>query len=127
MTALFLIGRILFGGFFLMNAYNHLMHTANLAGYAKSKNVPYPREATILSGLLLLIGGLTVVLGVAQELGLWALILFLIPTTFMMHAFWKEEDPDQKMAQRIQFMKNMAILGAVIMFAALNTGWPASF
>lgn len=117
---IFLIGRIIFGGYFIYNAYNHLAHHKNLIGYAKMKGVPMPSTAVFLSGLIMLLGGLSVVFDVRMVLGLWLIIIFLIPTTFMMHAFWKEKDPSTKMSENIAFMKNMALVGGSLMMIALS-------
>jgi putative oxidoreductase len=126
MDNIFFLGRVLFGGYFLYNAYNHLIHSQALAGYAQSKGVPMARLAVIFSGLLLLLGGYCVVAGVRPVLGALALALFLIPVTFQMHAFWKETDPNAKAMQQIQFGKNMALLGAALMMVMISTPWPLS-
>ena|SRR5690606_18619857 len=118
MDILFLIGRILFGGFFLYNGINHLNKQAALTGYAKSKKVPNPKAAVILGGLLLIVGGIGVLLGVYPEVALTSLLIFLVPTTFMMHAFWRS--PEQERAsEKIQFLKNMALIGAILMLYSL--------
>ena len=58
MDILLLIGRLIFGGYFLMNAWNHFYNLEGLTGYAKSKGVPSPRAAVFVGGVLLLLGGL---------------------------------------------------------------------
>ncbi len=79
------------------------------------------------TGLLLLVGGASIITGFATNVGLSALILFLIPVTFQMHAFWKESDPMKKMGEKINFEKNLALLGAVLMLLALGVPWMNSF
>ena len=123
MNILFLIGRLIFGGFFLMNAWSHFKNLESMSGYAASKGVPSPRAAVFVSGVLLLLGGLGVVFGVSPEASLTLLIIFLVPVSFMMHAFWKETDPNAKMMQRIQFMKNLALVGALLMLYAIPVPW----
>jgi len=125
MESIFFIGRILLGGYFLFNAYNHLFKSNDLVGYAESKGVMSAKLAVIGSGLLLLFGGYTILSGVRVTAGIAALVLFLIPVTFTMHAFWKEEG-QARMLDQVQFMKNMAILGAVLMLLAIPTPWPMS-
>jgi putative oxidoreductase len=119
MVALFLIGRVLFGGYFLYNAYQHLKNSKNLAGYAQMKGVPQPRVAVIASGILLLLGGLSVLLGIEMVIGMWLLVAFMLPTTIIMHAFWKEKDPQARMHEQIAFGKNIAILGALFIMVAM--------
>jgi uncharacterized membrane protein YphA (DoxX/SURF4 family) len=84
------------------------------------KGVPKPKLAVIGSGVLLLIGGLTFIIGWKMIIGMWALVLFLIPTTIMMHAFWKIEDPQARMNEQIQFGKNVGLLGALFVMIALS-------
>ena len=123
MAILFLIGRIIFGGFFLMNAWSHFKNIEGLSGYAVSKGVPEPKAAVFISGVLLMLGGLGVVFGVAPEASLTLLIVFLVPVSFKMHAFWKETDPNARMMDRVQFMKNMALVGALLMLYAIPVPW----
>jgi uncharacterized membrane protein YphA (DoxX/SURF4 family) len=123
MDILFLIGRILFGGYFLMNGMNHLFKSAGLAGYAASKGVPQPKLAVFSSGLLILFGGVAIILGVYILYAVGALALFLIPVSFMMHAFWKISDPMQKIMEQVNFMKNMALLGAALMLLSIPMPW----
>jgi uncharacterized membrane protein YphA (DoxX/SURF4 family) len=123
MDILFLIGRLIFGGYFLMNAWNHFKNIDSLTGYAQFKGVPNPRAAVFASGVLLLLGGLGVVFGIAPEASLALLIIFLVPVTFKMHAFWRETDPNSKMMERVQFMKNMALVGALLMLYAVSVPW----
>ena len=59
----FLIGRVIAGGFFLMNGFNHFAQRNMLIGYAKSKGIPAPPLAVGGSGVLLLLGGLSLLLG----------------------------------------------------------------
>ncbi len=115
---LWYLGRLLFGGFFLYNAYNHFANAKAMTGYAQSKGVPSPQAAVIVSGIFLLLGGFCVLFNVALLLGLIALVLFLVPVTLMVHAFWKVQDPMAQLAERVHFFKNIALLGAVLMMLA---------
>jgi putative oxidoreductase len=113
-TTLLYLGRILFGGYFAFNGFNHFKMLEMMSGYAKSQGVPMPKLSVAFSGLLLLVGGLSVLLNILPVIGLAALILFLVPVTFIMHSFWKIEDPMAKMHEMVNFMKNFALLGAVL-------------
>ncbi len=123
MAIVFLIGRIIFGGYFLLNAYNHLVKGGHMVGCAASKGVPSPKLAIVVSGILLLIGGISMVLGLYPLIGVIALVVFLVPVSFMMHAFWKIQDPMARMGERINFQKNMALIGAALMMLAISTPW----
>lgn len=119
MGTLFLIGRVLLGGFFLFNAFNHFKKLTGYIGYAQSKGIPHPKIVVITTGVMLAIGGLSILLGVFIVLGMWLLVLFLLGTTFTMHKFWKETDPGVRAGEMTQFMKNMALIGALLMLSAL--------
>lgn len=122
---IFFIGRLLFGGFMLYNAYNHLGNTTALTTYAESKKVPMAKAAVIITGILLLFGGYTIIAGVRVTAGIAALVLFFLPVTFMMHPFWKEEG-QERANDKVQFAKNLAILGALLMILAIPTPWSMS-
>lgn len=109
------LGRILFGGYFLYNAFNHFSNLQMMAGYAQSKGVPQAKAAVLASGLLLLVGGVSVLFNIYPDIGLLALVLFLIPVTFMVHAFWKVQDPLARRGEIVNFTKNLALLGAVLL------------
>ena len=110
-----ILGRVAFGAFFLMNAYSHFSKSAAMAGYAASKGVPSSKAAVIGTGVLLLAGGLSYVTGLYMFYGGLALVVFFLGVIPMMHAFWKEKDPNAKMMEMIQFSKDTAILSAVRM------------
>jgi putative oxidoreductase len=119
MMELFLIGRIIFGAYFLMNAFNHFSKHKDMVGYALSKKVPMASVAVPATGTLLLLGSLGVIFGMYLELAGVLLLIFLVPVTFMMHAFWKIQDPMQKMGEMVNFTKNIALIGAVLMLIAM--------
>jgi putative oxidoreductase len=123
MNTLFLLGRIIFGGYFIFNGINHFMKINMMSGYAKTKGVPMPSVSVALTGLLLLCGGLSMLLGIQPHVGIVLLVIFLLPVTLMMHNFWKVADSQMKMMEMINFMKNMALLGAVLMFLAIPVPW----
>ncbi len=127
MKVLVLIGRIIVGVYYVYNALNHLVFAPGaLAEYAASKGVPAPMVAVILTGLLLLVGGLSILLGVAPRIGVLALVVFFLPVTFWMHNFWALEDPAQRMVQMMAFTKNLALMGSALMFLAIPEPWAYS-
>jgi uncharacterized membrane protein YphA (DoxX/SURF4 family) len=84
-----------------------------------------PEAATIMTGLMLLVGGLSIGFGTYPLIGILILLAFMIPTTLAMHQFWTVTDPMQKMNEQIQFAKNMALIGALLMLAPLSlVSWP---
>jgi len=125
MDFLFIFGRILFGGYFLMSGIQHFKYLTNMIGYAASKKVPAPKIAVMATGLLLLLSGLSVILGVYTFYAFIALAVFLVVTAFVMHDFWRQEDHNMKMMEMHQMLKNMALAGASLM-ALMISDWPFS-
>lgn len=123
---IFIIGRILLGGFFLMNGYNHFKNKAGLIGYTQSKGIKSAETAVIGTGVMLVLGGLGIVLGTFIQIAMGLLVIFLIGTNLKMHAYWKETDPQTQSGERIHFMKNAAIIGALLILIALGGPWPLS-
>ncbi|HVB58360.1 MAG TPA: DoxX family protein [Candidatus Acidoferrales bacterium] len=122
----FLIGRIIVGGFFLMNGFHHFTKLNMMAGYAKSKGTPAPTLAVGGTGVILLLGGASFLLGYHATIGTVLLVIFLLGASFGIHNFWAVQDQQAKMAEMINFMKNMALLGLVLMTVAIPRPWPMS-
>ncbi|MCX4095028.1 DoxX family protein [Nocardia sp. alder85J] len=114
MSVVVLIGRILFALLFVLSSFGHFAQADGMATYAQAKGVPAAKAAVIGSGVLALVAGLMVVLGIWADLGCLLLLVFLIPTTFLMHTFWQESDPQIKQAEMINFNKNIALMGAAL-------------
>ena len=121
---LFLLGRLLFGGVFVFNGINHFRDAESMAGYAGAKGVPAPGLMIPISGGVLLFGGIGIAAGVLPMLAAGALVGFLIVTTPVMHDFWAVPD-DQKQGELINFLKNIAMIGAALALLAISTtAWP---
>ncbi|WP_433193264.1 DoxX family protein [Nocardia sp. CA-107356] len=118
MDVLVLIGRVLFSVLFLSSALGHFTQTEAMAGYAKSRGLPQPKIAVLGAGVLLALGGLSVLLGVWADLGALLLVITLLPMALLMHQFWKETDPQAKQGEMIQFNKDLALAGASLMLVA---------
>jgi putative oxidoreductase len=115
---LVLIGRILFGTLFLTSGANHLANRTAMAGYTASKGIPAPLPATLGSGVLLIAGAVSVLLGIWADLGSLLLAVFVLSTAVLMHPFWKETDAQSKQAEMSHFLKDLALCGASLMLLA---------
>ncbi len=87
MEIAFLIGRIIVGVYYLLGASNHFLQTTALTNSAASKGVPAPKAAVLSGGVLLLVGGLSILTGVQPGIGVLALVLFFVPVTLIMGIF----------------------------------------
>jgi uncharacterized membrane protein YphA (DoxX/SURF4 family) len=117
-------GRVIFGGYFLYNGINHFLNRKMLVDYARSKNVPAPDLAVSASGLLILAGGLSILTGVQPKVGAALITTFLLGVSPQMHAFWKEQDAQQRMQEMVNFTKNLALVGASLVAAGHPEPWP---
>ena len=126
MIYLFILGRILLGGYFLQNAYNHFKNADGLTGYAQSKGVWSPKIAVLITGIMMLLGGLGILFGVYIEYAVALLVLFLLGTLWKMHRYWEVADPMMRMGEHVNFYKNLALIGALFMILAIPTPWAIS-
>lgn len=115
MEILIVIARLLFSLIFLMSAIGHFTQTKTMVEYTKSKKVPAPGLAVFVTGIMLLLGGLSILLGAFVNIGAILLVIFLIPTAFIMHNFWTVKDPMMKQNDQINFMKDLALAGAAFL------------
>jgi uncharacterized membrane protein YphA (DoxX/SURF4 family) len=123
MDVVLVIGRILFALIFINSGIAHLTKLEAMTGYAKYKKVPAAKLSVIVSGLMILIGGLYIAIGIYADLGALLIALFLIPAAVLMHAFWKETDATAKQNESIAFFKDISMAGAaLIIFALVATG-----
>ncbi|HLH37368.1 MAG TPA: DoxX family protein [Alloacidobacterium sp.] len=125
MKAAFLIGRLIFGGFFIYNGLNHLMRKKQLSQYAAAKNLPQPEAAVVGSGVAMMAGGASLILGLQPKLGAAAIAAFLATASPLFHDFWNAQDPATRQNEMIHFTKNLALLGAALALLGLEE-WPAS-
>jgi putative oxidoreductase len=122
----FVAGRMIVGTYYLYNGVNHFVQFDNMSAHLVSKGIPLASLAVALSGLLLLVAAVTLLLGWHPKLGVAALVLFFLPVTFMMHPFWKATDPMVRLADVINFGKNLALMGSALMLLAIPEPWPVS-
>jgi len=123
MLYLFLLGRILLGGYFIQNAYNHFKNVDSLTGYAQSKGVPWAKASVLITGLMMLLGGLGILLGVYVNIAVFLLVFFLLATLIKMHRYWEVSDPMVRMGEYVNFYKNLGLLGAILILLAIPTPW----
>ncbi len=122
MEWLVLIGRILFSLIFILSGLNHLMKLDQMSQYAAANGVPAATLATIVTGVMILLGGLSVLLGYKSKIGAWLLVIFLIPTAFMMHKFWGLDNAMESANQMSHFMKNLSMAGAALLIYYFGSG-----
>jgi putative oxidoreductase len=115
-----LVGRILFSLLFLFSFPGHFKHET--IAFSAAQGVPLASLLVPASGILELVGALSIMLGYRARWGAAALIAFLVPVTFTMHPFWSVSDPMMHQMHFVMFMKNISLLGAALMIVQLGAG-----
>jgi putative oxidoreductase len=126
MDALVLAARILFVMVFLSSGlFGHLgPGRSMLTQFAAARKIPSPGFLVPFSGLWIVVGSLSVLLGIYGDLGALMIALFVTATALLMHPFWKENDEQAKMQEQVQFTKDLGLAGGAlalfVVFAALG-------
>ena len=121
----FIIGRLIFGGYWVLSGLNHFINMKILADLVRQKGIPFPVELSVaVTGLMMLLGGLAIILGVYTYIGMALIILFLLSATIFIHKFWEMSDPMARMMEMILFMGNVAYIGVLLMLYTLGDTWP---
>src|SRR5476651_1176231 len=120
MNYIILTGRIFYSLIFVMASFS--LFSQKSIGYAAAQGVPLASIAVPLSGIIALLGGLSVAFGFKARWGACLLVLFLGPVTIMMHNFWAISDPMMAQLQQAMFMKNLALLGAALYISQMGSG-----
>lgn len=133
MRATYALTRTLVAPLFLSGGLSSVRNPEAKAAAAKSTSehltkmgLPIdPITLVRMNGVLQLGAGLLLVCGKVPRLASAALAASLVPTTFAGHRFWEESDPQLRSTQKIQFMKNFAILGGLVLLATDTNGAPS--
>jgi len=119
-----LAGRQLFSILFIVASASHFSQdTIEAAG---RHGIPVAGLLVPLSGVIALMGGLSVLVGFQTRLGAWLLVIFLVPVTLLMHNFWSATDPATFQLEEAMFMKNITMLGGALLISYFGAG-PLSF
>ena len=120
MRYLVALGRLLYSLIFVVAGFGHFTHQE--IAYAAAQGIPFAGVLVPLSGIMAIVGGLSILLGFHGRLGAWLLVLFLLPVTFTMHNFWAVKDPMMQQIQMAMFLKNISMLGSALFFTQIGTG-----
>ena len=118
--AVVVLGRFLFALIFVLSSFGHF--STQTIAYASAQGVPLASVAVPFSGILALLGGLSILVGYRAKMGAWLIVLFLVPVSFSMHKFWGIVDPMTAQMQMIHFMKNMSMLGGALLISQFGAG-----
>jgi putative oxidoreductase len=111
------LGRVLLSVIFLVSGITKLAHWSDTAAMMATHGMPVAPLLLGLATFAEIAGGLALLLGFLTRPVSFLLFLYLIPTTLIFHNFWAYEGQAQQM-QLINFLKNLAIMGGLLKFAA---------
>jgi putative oxidoreductase len=116
------VGRVLLSGIFLLSAVgNKIPNFHSVAEVMEKAGVPSPQLMLAGAIAFLIVGSTSLTLGLWARLGASLLLVFLVLATYYFHAFWNLEGQEAQM-QQIQFMKNLALMGAMLFVIANGPG-----
>jgi putative oxidoreductase len=111
-----LVGRILLAVMFVASGVSKVLQPSMTEGYMAANGVPLVGLFLVLAILTEVGGGLSLVLGLLTRWGAAVLVIFIIPTTLIFHTQFSDQH------QMIHFMKNVSIVGGLLMILANGPG-----
>jgi uncharacterized membrane protein YphA (DoxX/SURF4 family) len=110
-----LLGRILFVSYFISMGTSHLINFREHSLLLKRKGVPLPRAATILTVVMMVLGGLFVLFDWRGWIGSALLFGIIFPAPFFLHLFWNETDSYLRLSEFAHMVKDLSLAGAAIL------------
>ncbi len=115
------LGRLALVAIFLVSGFGKFTGLAGATAYIASKGLPAPQVLAILAGLAEIGLGLLIAIGFKTRLAALGLAAFTIVATVIFHDFWNMSGDARGMNQ-IQALKNLAIVGGLLVLAAIGAG-----
>jgi putative oxidoreductase len=116
-----LFARILLALLFLVSGVRALIAVAGMAGYFARLGVPMPEVAAWAVIVVEIAGAVLLIVGWQTRLAAWGLAAFVVVATLLAHRFWAV-DPGQYANQLNHFLKNLAVIGGLLLVAAHGPG-----
>ena len=116
-----LAGRILLSLMFVLAGYSKIAGFAGTVGYMESKGIPAAQVLAALTILLEIGGGLALMFGFMTRWAALALAAFTVVASLIFHNFWAVPEA-QRMVQNLMFMKNLSVVGGLLVLAAVGPG-----
>ena len=120
-SPLILAGRILLALLFLLAGIDKLADISGTAGCIASVGLPAATPLAVLSGVFEVLAALALAVGWQARWAALSLALFTLLTNLLFHNYWALPADQVYMAQ-IKFMKNLSIVGGMLVVAALGAG-----
>jgi putative oxidoreductase len=109
--------RILLSLVFIRGGYQAARNPGGRAQKAAKLKLPVPDVMVRLNGAAMVLGGISVALGVLPTYGAALVIASIVPTTLAGHRFWEEETAMGRGNELTQFLKNAGLAGGLLLVA----------
>ena len=116
-----LAGRILLGLIFVLSGFGKIAGFDHTVGYIAANGLPFPALLAVLTIGVELGGGLALAAGIYARQAALVLAAFTLLTAFIFHNFWAAPAAEH-LGQQINFLKNLAIAGGMLVLAAFGPG-----
>ena len=115
------IARILLALMFVLAGFGKLTGLEGTAGYIASKGLPAPMLLAVAAGVVELVAGVLLIIGWQARWAALALAAFTVVASVIFHNFWAMPAA-QQMTQQLMFMKNIAVVGGLLLVFAFGAG-----
>jgi uncharacterized membrane protein YphA (DoxX/SURF4 family) len=128
------IARPMLAALFVTSGVDALLHPAARAKMATplldlvgpKLGLPDDKELMVRADAVAMVtGGALLATGRVPRLAAAILAASLVPTTIAGHAFWEESDPEERRRERTQFLKNLGLLGGLLLASVDTAGKPS--
>ena len=117
-----LIARMCIACIFIYDAYDITVFMKDNKLSMTEYGLTWNQDLLIIGAIILLyVGGILLLIGYKTSFGALLLLAYWIPLTFIAHSFWNDPE-DIKRIQSILFMKNVAIMGGLLMVLVNGSG-----
>ena len=117
-----LLGRILLSFIFFYDAYDSIFYFNDTRQSMINYGLTWSTDLLLIGGsIVLVLGAIMILIGYRIKLGVVLLLFYWIPVTFITHSFWNDPESMERI-QSIMFMKNLSIIGGLLVLYANGTG-----
>jgi putative oxidoreductase len=116
-----LVGRVLMAYLFIPSGLGKIMGFAGAVGYISSAGLPLPAVGAVIAILVEFVLGIALLLGYKTRIVAVVMAVFTVAAGIFFHNYWAVPDA-ARMMMKINFDKNIAIAGGLLVFAAFGAG-----
>lgn len=117
-----LVGRILISAIFIFEGIDSMLFAEKTKVTMAEYGITWKPDLLLYTSIVaLMIGAIMLLIGYRIRLGVWLLLLYWVPVTFIVYSFWNDPVELQRL-HAIMFMKNIAVAGGLFMIAAHGGG-----